>query len=106
VGHHLPTEAASMADLAALVLQDAPPHFAQAGLSMGGVVAMEVLRQAPDHVERLTLLDTNPRAEAPERQAKRQGQINRALSGHLATVLRTEMKPNYLAPGPDKRRRP
>ena len=46
------------------VLADAPPRFALAGLSMGGIVAMEVLRQAPARVERLALLDTNPLAEA------------------------------------------
>ncbi len=102
MGHYLPTGADTMADLAARLLHDAPPRFALAGLSMGGIVAMEVLRQAPTRVERLALLHTNPCAEAPEMQAKRQGQINRALSGHLAAVIKTEMKPNYLAPGPDK----
>ncbi len=102
VGHFLPTEADSMSVLADQLLKDAPEHFALAGLSMGGIVAMEVVRQAPDRVKRLALLDTNPCAEAPEVQAKRQGQINRALSGRLAVVIKTEMKPNYLAPGPDK----
>ncbi len=102
VGHYLPTLADTMPALAADLLRHAPPRFALAGLSMGGILAMEVLRQAPDRVERLALLDTNPCAEAPEVQAKRQGQINRALSGRLAAVIKTEMKPNYLAPGPDK----
>jgi pimeloyl-ACP methyl ester carboxylesterase len=90
-----------MADLAALILRDAPDRFALAGLSMGGIVAMEVLRQAPERVERLALLDTNPRAEPPEVQARRAPQIIRALSGHLDAVIRDEMKPNYLADGPD-----
>lgn len=101
VAHCLPTEADTMADLAALILCDAPDRFALAGLSMGGIVAMEVLRQAPERVERLALLDTNPRAEAPEVQARRAPQIARALSGHLDAVIRDEMKPNYLADGPD-----
>ncbi len=100
--HHLPTEADSMAALAALFLNTAPPTFALAGLSMGGIVAMEVLRQAPDRVTRLALLDTNPRAEAPEVQARRAPQIARALGGELDSVLRDDMKPNYLAPGPGK----
>lgn len=63
---------------------------------MGGIVAMEILHQAPERVERLALLDTNPRAETPEVQARRQPQIDRALSGGLAAVMRDEMKPNYL----------
>ena len=90
----------TMAALAAEVLAHAPPRFALAGLSMGGIVAMEVLRQAPGRVERLALLDTNPRAEAPEIQAHRGPQIEKARAGGLADVMRDEMKPNYLARGP------
>ena len=90
----------SMAALAAEVLAHAPPRFALAGLSMGGIVAMEVLRQAPGRVERLALLDTNPRAETPEVRAGREPQVAKARAGGLASVMRDEMKPNYLADGP------
>lgn len=100
--HHLPTGAATMAALAAGFLADAPPRFALAGLSMGGILAMEILRQAPDRVARLALLDTNPRAETAEVQARRAPQIDRALAGDLEGVMRDDMKPNYLAPGPRK----
>ncbi len=97
---HAPcTEAGTMAGLAAAILAAAPPHFALAGLSMGGIVAMEVLRQAPERVERLALLDTNPRAEAVEVQARRLPQIARAEAGDLAGVMRDEMVPSYLANG-------
>jgi len=92
-----------MAGLARLLLRDAPPRFALAGLSMGGILAMEVLAQAPERVERLALLDTNPRAELPEVRASRKPQIARALNGGLARVMRDEMKPNYLARGPGKK---
>jgi pimeloyl-ACP methyl ester carboxylesterase len=97
VAHAIPTEGETMADIAAAILADTPPRFALAGLSLGGIVAMEVLRQAPDRVERLALLDTNPLAEAAEVRARRQGQIDRALAGDLDGVMRDEMKPNYLA---------
>ncbi len=100
--HHLPTQADSMPPLAAAFLSDAPPRFALAGLSLGGILAMEILRQAPDRVTRLALLDTNPRAETPEVQARRAPQIARALAGELDSVMRDDMKPNYLAPGPGK----
>ena len=100
--HLIPTAADSMADLAAHFLNDAPARFALAGLSMGGILAMEILRQAPDRVIRLALLDTNPRAETPAAQARRAPQIDRALAGDLEGVVRTDMKPNYLAPGPNK----
>lgn len=102
VSHALPSACDSMELLAADVLRNAPERFAMAGLSLGGIVAMEVLAQAPDRVERIALLDTNPCAEAPEVQALRQGQIDRALSGQLAKVMKTEMKPNYLAQGPGR----
>lgn len=99
VVHAVPTGADTMTGLAAQVLAAAPPRFALAGLSMGGIVAMEVLAQAPDRVERLALLDTNPRAELPEVRARRGPQIARVLAGELAAVLRDDMVPNYLSAG-------
>jgi pimeloyl-ACP methyl ester carboxylesterase len=102
VGHALPVGADSIEALAEALLRDAPERFALAGLSMGGIVAMEVLRQAPDRVARLALLDTNPLAEAPEMQARRGPQIARVLAGGLAQVMRDEMKPLYLAETPHR----
>jgi pimeloyl-ACP methyl ester carboxylesterase len=102
VGHFLPFGADTVEALAAKMLRQAPPIFALAGLSLGGIVAMEILRQAPERVERLALLDTNPRAETPELQDSRAPQIARALAGGLAGVMRDEMKPNYLSNSPDR----
>lgn len=95
--HHLPTGDDTMAGLARALLAEAPPRFALAGLSMGGILAMEVLAQAPERIERLALLDTNPRAELPEVRARRDPQIARVLAGGLRAVMRDEMVPNYLA---------
>lgn len=91
------------AALADAVLADAPPRFALAGLSMGGIVAMEIMARAHSRVARLALLDTNPRAETPAAQARRAPQIAAAERGDLARVMREEMKPNYLADGPGQR---
>ena len=91
----------SIAGLSARILQNAPPHFALAGLSMGGIVAMEMYRQAPDRVTRLALMDTNPLADTAERKADRQRQIERVRAGELRSVMRDEMKPHYLAVGPN-----
>lgn len=88
--------------LAQSVLRNAPPRFALAGLSMGGIVAMEIVRQAPDRVTRLALLDTNPKAETPEASAKREQQKQAARDGRLRAVMVDEMKPNYLVDGPNK----
>ena len=95
-------ESDTMQDLARRVLDAAPERFALAGLSMGGIVAMEALRQAPDRVARLALMDTNPLAEAPEVRARRETQMQAVRAGRLETVMREEMKPHYLAEGPDR----
>ena len=88
--------------LATEVLQTAPPKFALAGLSMGGIVAMEMVRQAGDRVVGLALLDTKPLAEAEATKDRRAKQIAAALAGDMRRVMRDEMKPNYLADGPNQ----
>ena len=85
--------------LATEVLASAPQTFALAGLSMGGIVAMEVVRRAPTRVTRLALMDTNALAETPAYAAAREPQIARVLAGSLVEVMREEMRPDYLAPG-------
>lgn len=92
----------TMHGLATSVLAVAPERFALAGLSMGGIVAMEVMRLAPQRVTRLALLDTNPLAEAPAMRDRRTPQIENVKAGRLRTVMRDEMKPNYLADGDGK----
>ena len=64
----------TMEELALEVLEHAPDRFALAGLSMGGYVANEIMRQAPDRVERLALLDTSGRPDTDE-QKERRGQL-------------------------------
>lgn len=97
VYHALPTAAETIPGIAAALLRDLPERFALAGLSMGGIVAMEMLAQAPDRIERLALLDTNPLAELPEVRARRLPQVERALAGGLDAVMQDEMMPHYLA---------
>jgi pimeloyl-ACP methyl ester carboxylesterase len=88
--------------LARSVLADAPPRFALAGLSMGGIVAMEILRQAPLRIERLALLDTNPRSEIEAVKQNREPQITKVQAGGLKEIMRDELKPNYLADSPHR----
>ncbi len=87
----------SIAEIAAQVLAEAPPRFSLAGLSMGGIVAFEMWRQAPERIERMALLDTNYRADAEDRRMLRNQQIHAVRAGELMSVLRDELKPNYLA---------
>lgn len=90
-------------ELATDIIQQSPERFALAGLAMGGVVAMEILRQAPERVDRLALLDTNPRAELEEARLGRERQIERARAGKLTEVMAEELKPHYLAAGPRRK---
>lgn len=96
------TEGERVEDIARNLLSHLPPRFALAGLSFGGIVAMEILRQGPDRVTRLALMDTNPLAETPQVAAMREPQMIKARMGRLREVMAEEMKPKYLAPGPDR----
>jgi len=87
----------NIADIAKQVLLNAPEKFALAGLSMGGIVAMEVARQAPQRVTRLALMDTNPWVEEDDVKATRNRQIDAAEAGQLEQLLRETMVPRYLA---------
>jgi pimeloyl-ACP methyl ester carboxylesterase len=96
------TQGETLGEMAQSILASGPPRFALAGVSMGGIVAMEIMRQAPQRISRLALLDTNPKAETPQRQALREPQIENVLSGKLSDVMRDEMKPHYLVDAPGK----
>jgi pimeloyl-ACP methyl ester carboxylesterase len=76
----------TMEAIAARILKTAPPRFALAGLSMGGYIALSILRQAPERVERLALLDTSARPDTPQQTERRLSQIALAKSGRFAEV--------------------
>ncbi|MEL7485616.1 MAG: alpha/beta fold hydrolase [Pseudomonadota bacterium] len=82
--------------MATQLLAGAPDQFYLAGLSMGGIVAFEVWRQAPTRVAGLALLNTTPFADSPARRSTRLSQIERVAEGALKTVVMEELKPNYL----------
>ena len=78
----------TVAGLAADVLEQAPERFALAGLSMGGSVALEIMRLAPERVLRLALLDTQARPDTPEITARRRPLMALAEAGGLDGVAR------------------
>ncbi|WP_448204761.1 alpha/beta fold hydrolase [Azospirillum sp. sgz302134] len=77
----------SMAALAAAVLAGAPERFALGGLSMGGYVAFEILRQAPERVAKLALLDTSARPDTPEQTANRKDAVALVGQGKFRQVI-------------------
>jgi pimeloyl-ACP methyl ester carboxylesterase len=76
----------SIAGMAAAMLAEMPEYFSLVGLSMGGYVAQEIMRQAPHRVGRLALLDTSARADSDEQHARRRGLIELAGKGHFKGV--------------------
>lgn len=81
----------SVPAIAAAILAAAPPRFALVGASMGGYVALEVVRQAPERVARLALLNTSARADGPEQKAARAALIAIALRDGVDAAVRERM---------------
>jgi len=96
------TKSETIEEMAQNVLSNAPAHFALAGLSMGGMVAMEMLRRAPERVTRVALMDTNSQSETPAIAATREPQIVGVMAGRLAEVMTDVMRPEYLAESPKR----
>jgi pimeloyl-ACP methyl ester carboxylesterase len=80
------TRDAAMDAIAHGILASAPARFALAGLSMGGYVCFEILRQAPQRIAKLVLLDTSARADLPEQSEQRRAQMEMARNGRLGEV--------------------
>jgi len=91
----------TMAALAADALAKAPwPRFALVGLSMGGYVAYEILRQAPARVSALALIDTSARPDTPEASENRRRLMSLAERDFPAvaeTLLPKLMTPAHVA---------
>ena len=89
----------SIAAMAARVLAEAPAQqFALAGLSMGGYVAIEIMRQAPERVMRLALLDTRATLDAPEETARRHELMRLAQTERGFTPVTTRLLPLLVHP--------
>jgi pimeloyl-ACP methyl ester carboxylesterase len=78
----------SIEAMAARTLSEAPDTFALAGLSMGGYVAQEIMRQAPERVQRLALLDTSALPDSDEQRKRRTGFISQTLEGKFRGVTK------------------
>jgi pimeloyl-ACP methyl ester carboxylesterase len=89
----------SFVPMAARVLAEAPAQrFALAGLSMGGYVAMEIMRQAPERVTKLALLDTRATLDTPEETARRHDLMRLAQTERGFTPITTRMLPLLVHP--------
>jgi pimeloyl-ACP methyl ester carboxylesterase len=87
----------SMKEIAARILRTSPDRFALAGLSMGGYAALEIMRQAPERVTRLALIDTSARPDTEEARADRLRMIGIVEAGGFPCVP-DMMWPKLLSP--------
>jgi pimeloyl-ACP methyl ester carboxylesterase len=84
-----------MAAIAKRILNEAPPRFALAGLSMGGYIAFAMTQLAPERIAKLALLDTSARSDMPEQKAGREKLIGLAEDGKLDEVVEM-LAPRFL----------
>src|SRR4051812_17125246 len=87
----------NMGAIARRILAEAPPRFALAGHSMGGYIAFEIMRQAPERVAKLALLNTQARSDTPEAITRRRTIMARARGGEYRAVL-DELFPGFVHP--------
>lgn len=87
----------SISQMAQRVLNEAPPLFALAALSMGGYVAMEIMRQAPERVTKLALIDTMVRPDDDARAKARRGLLALAQMGRFKGVT-PQLLPKLMHP--------
>lgn len=81
--------------VAGRILDSAPPRFALVGLSYGGYIAFEVVRQAANRVQKLALLDTSARPDTPEQSNMRHAQIAMVQEGRFDQIPALSI-PRYL----------
>lgn len=96
------TQGDRIEEIASGLLDVLPRRFAVAGLSLGGIVAMELLRRAPDRISRIALMDTNALAGTPQSAAEMEPLIMKAKAGRLDAFVDAMLGPGVLAPGPGR----
>lgn len=81
-------QADTVAGMAETILAAAPPRFALAGFSLGGFIAFEMLRRAPERVAKLALISTNavPKPFHADEARVREERIAMALGGRFAEL--------------------
>jgi pimeloyl-ACP methyl ester carboxylesterase len=91
------TRADSIAGMAEAALAEAPERFALCGLSMGGYVALEIMRRAPRRVLKLALLDTQARPDGDEARTRRRNLMARAERGEFESAI-DQLLPLFIHP--------
>ncbi|MGM7724277.1 alpha/beta fold hydrolase [Metabacillus sp. Hm71] len=88
----------SITGLAKSILEEAPDKFALAGLSLGGIISLEIMRLAPERVKKLALLDTNPTPPKSEQISGWEKFIDMANNGQFLTITIDHLIPVLIHP--------
>jgi pimeloyl-ACP methyl ester carboxylesterase len=86
----------SIGAMAKRVLETAPGDFVMAGFSMGGRVALEVMRIAPERVQALAIFDTGVHPLSPGEEVKRQTVIDLAHAEGMEALAARWLPPMLL----------
>ena len=87
----------SISAMAAAALAQVDGPIVPIGLSMGGIVALDIWRQAPERVAAMALLDSDPGADTVERRAKREVQVGMATRGNFLGMIESQLLPTYFS---------
>lgn len=81
------TQGDSIDSIAGSILASAPPRFSLGAHGMGGFVAFEIMRQAPQRVIRLALLNTLAQPDGPDQLARRHGYAELVKAGKFDQIV-------------------
>lgn len=86
-------------EIASGLLSSLPAKFALCGHGLGGIIALDLARRAPERVIRLALLGTNALMDTPQEAADREPRIIGAKSGRFERLVEAELLPAYVGQG-------
>lgn len=96
----LPAQGDTVEGLSEEVLAGLPEKFALLGHGLGGDVALDIVRRAPERVTRIALMATDPLSEAPQVAVERETRMVMAKAGRLVDAIRQEIPQACLADSP------
>ncbi|WP_148357679.1 alpha/beta fold hydrolase [Peribacillus simplex] len=92
------SKADTIEGIAKSVLEEAPDKFALAGLSLGGIISLEIMSLAPERVMKLALLDTNPNPPTLEQIEGWERFIDMANNGQFLDITINHLLPVLIHP--------
>ena len=87
----------NIAAMAATALASVTGAIIPIGHSMGGIVALEMWRQAAHRIVALALFDSDPGPDTPERRTRRDAQLALAIGGNFRAMVETQLLPTYFS---------